>query len=182
MSQDIGIGERPTFGGCRKPVLSSPPLPLRGAGNLVDDDTVKFLTVYYPGGPKALFAYTGIARLPGRNRAVGDWLRTRVSEGPAPFNESMRYVRRRLDTDIAPLREALIVNVLAIHDDMRYHGGFSNTDPYGVISSLFEYQMERQPEPFSFGNGMGARRFFSKRLTRYAIVVRPALSPTKPSA
>jgi hypothetical protein len=148
----------------------------RGSGNLVDDDTVKFLNVNYPGGPKALFAYTGIARLPGSNTDVGDWLRIRVSEGPAPFNDSMHYLRRRLDTDIAPRRQALIVNVLAIHDDNRYLGGFSNSDPYGAISSSFEYQMERQRKPFSFGNGMAARRFFSMRITRYSSLLSDQLS------
>jgi hypothetical protein len=43
---------------------------------VIDDESVKFLTVYYPPehvGPKALIAYTGIALLPD-GTPVGDWL------------------------------------------------------------------------------------------------------------
>jgi hypothetical protein len=49
----------------------------------------------------------------------------------------MAHLRERLDRDFAPLRQPLIVNVLAIHGSRRYFGGLSNLEATesGTVSS-----------------------------------------------
>jgi hypothetical protein len=121
-------------------------------------DAVKFLTVHYPGGPKALFVYTGdVAILPG-GKAFGDWLRETLRDDAVEFNSSMKHLGRQLEREIAPLRWSLIVNMLVIDGDLRYFAGFSNMKPKGFVTRSFDRKVEKLTEPFVFGNGAPARR------------------------
>ena len=100
---------------------------IASTGKVVDDATVKFLTVSYPpeGGPKALLAYTGVAYLPD-GTPVGDWMRETIRGESEVFDVSMARLRHRLDRDIAPMRVPLMINALVVHGDRRYLGGISN--------------------------------------------------------
>src|ERR671933_450420 len=75
----------------------------RRTGRVIDDAAVKFLSVTYPpaeGGPRALFAFTGVATLRDET-PVGDWLREtlRGASGES-FDASMAHLRERLDRDL----------------------------------------------------------------------------------
>jgi hypothetical protein len=129
-------------------------------GRKLDDESVKFLIVHYPpqdGGVKALFAYTGIARLPDGTR-VGDWIReTLRGESEIP-DVSMRHLRERLDRDIAPLKHGLIINILALQGDKRHFGAFTNMKTDGTLRDAFDYGMYELAEPIAFCNGSGGAR------------------------
>jgi hypothetical protein len=124
-------------------------------GRVVDDATVKFLTVDYPGKPKALIAYTGVAYA--RDGApIGDWIRETLRGENEVIDASMRHLRDRLDRDIAPMREPLIVNVLVVEGERRLFGGLSNLRQRTGVMRSFEYVMQELTEPMAFANGSGA--------------------------
>lgn len=126
-------------------------------GKLVDDASIKLLTVHYPPdptGPKALLGYSGLAVLPD-GTPTGRWMRETL-RGEAEFiNDSMKHLRQRLDRDLAPLRTPFQVTVLATHGEGRYVGGFSNVrDP----RRPFGYEMREMTKPFAFAHGSGGPR------------------------
>jgi hypothetical protein len=99
-------------------------------GKLIDDSSVKFLSVRYPpdkGGPTSLLGYTGLAKLPD-GTPTGTWMRETLRGESEPFEESMTHLGARLDRDIARLKIPLIINVLVLHGERRYSGGFSNLE------------------------------------------------------
>lgn len=135
------------------------------SGKLLDDKSVKFLTVHYPphqGGPKALLGYTGLATLPDRT-PMGTWIRETLRGETEVIDRSMVHLKERLDRDVAPVRVPLIVNVLVTEpNNRRLVGGFSNLgkNAQGLVEirGSFEYRMQELTEPFGFANGSGAAR------------------------
>jgi hypothetical protein len=127
---------------------------------VIDDASVKFLTVHYPPehvGPKALIAYTGIALLPD-GTPVGDWLRETLRGQTEVINDSMRHLHERLNRDFAKFRAPLIVNVLVVEGDRRLLGGLTNVRSNGSVKPTFSYVMNEHSEPFVFANGSGSAR------------------------
>jgi hypothetical protein len=131
-------------------------------GALIDDASIKYLRVYYPPyetGPKALLAFTGVARLQ-TGLPVGDWLRETLRGKSEVFDVSMQHLRQRLNRDVAPMRRGLIINFLAVHGDRRYVGFLSNLKKpvAGKFNTLneFAYSVTELTEPFVFANGSGA--------------------------
>ena len=130
-------------------------------GATLDDASVKHLTVHYPphgDGPKALLAYTGVAALKDGTR-VGDWIRETVRGECEVFDDSMKHLQRRLDRDLAGLREPLNINALVVHGARRYVGALSNqalVDGTIKLRSTFGYAMHELTEPIVFANGSGA--------------------------
>jgi hypothetical protein len=130
-------------------------------GRLVDDASIKYLTVHYPpsNGPRALVAYTGLAVLPD-GTPTGTWIRETLRGETESPDRSMAHLRLRLNRDFARLRYPLIVNVLALHDRKRYFGGLSNMrrDPAGRgrVQGQFGYLMKELKEPSLVANGSGA--------------------------
>lgn len=133
---------------------------------LLDDSTVKFLTLHYPPanlGPKALIAYCGVATAQDNKTPLGDWLRTTMRGETESFADSMKHLGARLDRDLSRwlhrFQTPLVVNVLAIDSQRkRYFGGFSNLKSGGAsVSRNFEYRMEALTHPL-FGNGSAAMR------------------------
>ncbi len=133
-------------------------------GALVDDASVKFLTVHFPPektGPRALIAYTGVAFAPDAT-PVGDWLMQTMRGQTETFDASMQHLRSRLDRDFGGYlyrhRTPLIVNVLATERDWRFLGGFTNLKKDGRITRSFDYVMEQLTDPCVFANGSGTAR------------------------
>ena len=92
----------------------------------------------------------------------------------------MAHLRARLDRDVAPLKIPLMINVLVIHGERRYVGGFSNLKVDGqkriVLMASFGYTMQELHEPFVFANGSGAARVLADRhldVVRAQLGVRP---------
>ena len=147
-------------------------------GETLDDASVKFLTVRYPPdkeGPNALLAYTGIAQLPD-GTPVGDWLRETLRGQTEVIDASMQHLHQRLNRDLARYRVGLIVNVLVVHGDQRYAGGFTNIKADGSVARSFEYVMNELTKPFVFANGSGAARAVADghlNLLREQLNVRP---------
>jgi hypothetical protein len=126
-------------------------------GKLVDDASVKFLTVTYPPdkvGPTALFGYSGLAILP-EGTPTEQWLRETLRGESEVFDVSMAHLRARLDRDIAPLRLPLQITVLVVQSSRRFFGGFSNMRN---LRAPFSYQMQELTEPFAFAHGSGMAR------------------------
>ena len=126
---------------------------------MIDDASVKFLTVHYPPGevgPKALFAYTGIAQLPD-GTPVGDWLRETLRGETEVPDVSMQHLHQRLNRDFARYRVGLAVYVLAIHGNRRHFGGFSNFLADGSVDRSFGDMMNELTEPFVFADGSAVR-------------------------
>ena len=136
------------------------------SGKRIDDASVKFLTVHYPpdkGGPKALFAYTGVAILRD-GTPTGAWIRETLRGEAEPFDQSMSHLRERLNRDIAGLRRPLIINILVIQGERRYIGAFSNVHrTSGRPSARFDYMMQELQQPFCFANGSGAARLLADK-------------------
>lgn len=140
---------------------------LTRAGAIIDDATVKFLTVHYPpfeGGPKALVSFTGIAILPD-GTPTGTWIRQTLRGEGDSFDDSMAHLLSRLNRDIAPFRQALMVNVLALQGERRYFGGLSNLRLdhalRPAVQRSFGYDLQELTAPFFFRNGSGAARVVS---------------------
>lgn len=126
---------------------------------LIDDKSVKFLVAHYPPdqvGPKALFAYTGIALL-GDGTPVGDWLRETPRGESDTFNASMQHLLERLNRDFARYRQPLIINALVTDQNRRFFGGLSNMMTTGVADS-FGYELREVSNTFVFANGSGGMR------------------------
>jgi hypothetical protein len=159
----------------------------RDTANLIDDESVKHLMVHDPpdpGGPKALFAYTGIAQVPDRDRtSVGDWLRETLRGVTEPFDVSMQHLRQRLDRDFARLRQPLVINLLVIEGQQRYLGELSNCkkceDGSIQVEDSFRYTLRELTEPTVIVNGSAsnlvvASRYFA--LLQRQLSVRPRRS------
>jgi hypothetical protein len=124
---------------------------------VIDDTSIKFLTIHYPPdktGPKALFGYSGLAILPD-GTPTGTWIRETLRGESDVFDVSMAHLRQRLDRDIGPLRIPLQITVLVAQGDRRYFGGLSNVLAPG---EPFGYQMQELTEPFAFAHGSATRR------------------------
>src|SRR5690242_933664 len=86
-----------------------------------DDDAIKHLTIHYPplvnpplnGGPKVLLGFTGLATLPDGTPML-TWIRETLRGEIEVIDQSMAHLRGRLNRDIAPIREPLIINLLKI--------------------------------------------------------------------
>lgn len=148
---------------------------------VIDDESVKFLTVHYPPenvGPKALIAYTGIALLPD-GTPVGHWLRETLRGETEVIDDSMRHLHERLNRDFAKFRAPLIVNVLVVESvqgDRRLVGGFTNVQSDGSVKPTFGYEMHEHSEPFVFANGSGYARVVADKhfdVLRGQLAVRP---------
>ncbi len=155
------------------------------SGRLVNDASIKFLTVHYPPlgtGPKALFGYTGLAILPD-GTPMGTWLRETLRGETQVIDQSMAHLRERLDRDIAPLGCELIVNVLVLEPARRLLGGFTNLKVEGgtklVLLDSFEYVMRELDEPFWFANGSGALHIAHR--DRELLRTQLAVAPRKPA-
>ena len=130
---------------------------------LIDDESVKFLTAHYPPpqiGLTALFAYTGIAQLRD-GTPVGDWLRETLRGHAETFPESMQHLRERLNRDLARylahFKEPLYINTLVTAQNRRFFGGLSNVTTSGVADQ-FGYTMCELTNAFMFTNGSAAVR------------------------
>lgn len=120
--------------------------------------SVKFLSVHYPpdkNGPRALLAYTGLARLPDGTQ-MGEWIRETLRGEVETFDQSMRHLLNRANRDLARLKRPLIINALVVHESGRYIGGISNVaKESNLLWPEFEYSLDRVDKPFVFGNGSG---------------------------
>lgn len=152
------------------------------SGRLVDDASVKHVTVHYPpqDGPKVLFAYSGLAFLPD-GTPTGQWLRETIRGESEFIDQSMAHLRERLDRDVAATKVPLIINALVLEGDRRLFGGLSNlrrdggTNVATVVES-FGYVMNELDEPFWFANGSGAAAVIADErfeLLRRQLNVRP---------
>lgn len=139
-------------------------------GRLIDDASVKMLTVHYPpdrDGARALIGFTGLAILPD-GTPMGTWI-TETLRGESEYpDQSMAHLRDRLDRDIAKLRTPLIINALLIEPGRRLLGGFSNLRAVAgsnapAVLPEFAYVMTERNEPFAFSNGSGATRLIADR-------------------
>jgi hypothetical protein len=138
------------------------------SGRVLDDASVKFLTIHYPpdkGGTKALLAYTGLAVVPDgtpTGTPTGIWIRETLRGETEVIDQSMRHLLNRLNRDIAKLKVPLIIKVLVIEPERRLFGGFSNlwqrgkadNQPEQVLDS-FGYEMRKLDRPCWFANGSG---------------------------
>lgn len=130
---------------------------------LVDDASVKSLTVHYPpldnGGPKVLMGFTGVAILPDGTPTM-TWVRETLRGETEVIDQSMAHLRARLNRDMARLRAPLIINVLVLEKDRRLFGGLSNISrsPVGQVSVAreFGYVMRELDDWSMFANGSGA--------------------------
>ena len=149
---------------------------------LVDDASLKHLTVHYPpeGGPKVLFAYSGLAFLPD-GTPTGRWLRETLRGESEFIDQSMAHLRERLDRDVARATVPLIINALVLEGEPRLFGGLSNlrrdqeTGDARVVDS-FGYVMNELDGPFVFANGSGVAALMADRhfeLLRHQIDVWP---------
>lgn len=154
------------------------------SGRLVDDSSVKMLTVHYPPdklGARAVLAYTGLAILPD-GTPTGTWIReTLRGESEVP-DQSMAHLRDRMNRDLAPRRFPLMINALIVQGERRFFGGLSNlrADPRipGRIQVLreFGYMMTELTQPFCFVNGSAATHVVRDKhlaLIRAQLDVRP---------
>jgi hypothetical protein len=139
-------------------------------GRVLDDASIKFLTVHYPPdktGPRALFGYTGLAALKD-GTPMGRWIRETLRGQTEVVDVSMAHLRERLNRDVASMRYPLIVNVLVIEPERRLMGGLSNlfTDSQGTarVQDSFGYSMQALSGPFLFTNGSGASRVSAAQL------------------
>lgn len=126
---------------------------------VLDDSSVKFLEAHYlpdKTGPKVLFGYTGVARLPDGTE-TGDWIReTLRGEMDEGFDQAMAHLQERLDRDFGGLGHVLIIVILAMLGNRRYSGGLSNLKLDGEVLPRFEYVLHEYEEPFVFAAGSGA--------------------------
>jgi DNA-binding XRE family transcriptional regulator len=126
-----------------------------GSGELVDDASIKFLTVQYPFehiGPKALFGYSGLAILRD-GTPMGTWIRETL-RGPADvFDESMALLRERLNRDVAPLKAPLQISLLVALGASRYIASHSNVRNPG---QPFVYKCQKLTQPIAFAHGSGS--------------------------
>jgi hypothetical protein len=140
-------------------------------GKLVDDAEIKHLDVLYPppqgGGPRALFAYTGLAQIRD-GTPTGTWLRETLRGEVEVIDKSMAHLRERLDRDVAPIGQALMINILVREPGRRLAGGFSNvrrdkTTKALVVGDSFGYLMGELDRPLLFANGSGATHGLAQR-------------------
>jgi hypothetical protein len=134
-------------------------------GQVLDDAATKCLTIHYPpfpGGTKALLAFTGIAVLPDGTPTM-TWIRETL-RGEAEYpDQSLTHLRFRLNRDYARLRQPLIINILALHENRRFFGGISNLWLNTARNSLkvipeFLYEMREIEASFFFANGGAAAK------------------------
>jgi hypothetical protein len=134
-------------------------------GALIDDESIKSLTIHYPPldnlGPKILLGFTGLAKLPDGTPTLS-WIRQTLRGEVEVIDQSMAHLRRRLNRDIAPLRVPLIINLLVLETYRRLFGGFTNlrfvSPGRAVVMNHFEYVMNGLNDWFMFANGSGTRR------------------------
>lgn len=130
-------------------------------GKLIDDDSVKFLTIHYPpdeGGPTVLMAYTGLARLRDREKTpMATWIRSTLRGETDVIDPSMAHLKTRLDRDIAPYGVGLIINMFVVEPARRLFGAFTNVKADWSVRADFLYHMAPLGSPFCFANGAGAR-------------------------
>lgn len=115
-------------------------------GAEVDPYASKSLVVNYrpfPGGPVALFGYTGLAQLWG-GMPTGRWLREVLRGGGEDFNQSMQHLKQQLNSRVArsyPGVELTILVMVAAGSKERHIGGFTNRDEQGNVQPQFRYEM-----------------------------------------
>lgn len=132
-------------------------------GELVDDATIKFLTIQYPpdtSGPKALIAYSGAAFFRD-GTPTGTWIRETLRGESDVIDNSMKLLRERLDRDYGPLGLPLSIRVMVIEGELgerRLIGRLSNTPQE---PGSFVYEMSEAPDPVAFADGSGGARVWS---------------------
>lgn len=83
---------------------------------VIDDAAVKFLHIKYPpdeGGVRAVIGFCGLAILPD-GTPVGTWIRETLRGETELPDASMAHLLARLQRDIAPVKEQLMINVAAV--------------------------------------------------------------------
>ena len=150
-------------------------------GKLIDDSSVKFLSVRYPpdkGGQTSLLACSGLANLPD-GTPIGTWMRETLRGKSEPFDKSMTHLGARLDRDIARLKNPLVINVLVLQGERRYSGGFSNLEmdeEQILVRDSFGYHLQELEGPFVFANGFRASKVIANQhlsFRRAQLGVRP---------
>jgi hypothetical protein len=146
-----------------------------------DDDYIKHLTIHYPpldkGGPKVLLGFTGMAELRDGMPTL-TWIRETVRGEVEVIDQSMAHLRERLNRDIAPQRELLIINLLVLEPYRRLFGAFTNgrfVSGRITVMPKFQYVMHVLNDWTIFANGSGAQRLVNDghlvRLTPHLGVV-----------
>jgi hypothetical protein len=151
-------------------------------GALIDDASVKFLTVVYPPdktGPRALIGFSGLARLRD-GTPVGTWIRETLRGESEVIDVSMAHLGARLDRDVAPLRVGLIINVLVLEPGRRLYGAFTNMRRDGTILDAFQYVMRLADKPGYFADGSGADRVLMDQKTRALLQSQLRVKPRQP--
>jgi hypothetical protein len=132
---------------------------------LTHERAIKFLDIRYPpqdaGGPKVLLGFSGLAELPDGTPML-DWIRQTLRGESEVIDQSMAHLRKRLNRDIAPLRQELTISLLVIEPYRRLLGAFTNRriPPPGQdpIMPGFQYSMTRLTDWTIFAHGSGADR------------------------
>lgn len=136
-----------------------------GTRAFIHERAIKNLTIHYPPldgrGPKVLLGFSGMAELPDGTPML-DWIRGTLRGESEVIDQSMAHLRKRLNRDVAPSHQQLIINFLVLEPYRRLFGGFTNvrTPPPGQdpVMPGFRYVMNRLNEWFIFANGSGAER------------------------
>jgi hypothetical protein len=127
------------------------------------DKASKSLAIHYPplndGGPKVLLGFTGKAELSDGTPML-DWIRQTLRGESEVIDQSMAHLLRRLNRDIAPYGEQLMINLLVIERYRRLFGGFSNVRSISLpdqspVMPGFTYMMRQLTEWTIFANGSG---------------------------
>lgn len=135
---------------------------------LINDISIKTLTMHYPplndGGPKVLLGFTGLAELPDGTPMI-TWIRETLRGESEVINQSLNHLRKRLNRDIAPLQQPLIINFLVLERYRRLFGGLTNlrTPLPGQTPVMpgFKYVMNRLDGWTIIANGSGAHRLIN---------------------
>jgi hypothetical protein len=116
-------------------------VPNEDTGEVLDHYAIKFLIVnYWPdgNGPKALFAFTGLAELWGR-MPVGRWLREVLRGHTETIDESMQVLMERLNSRVAPFRKGLVILCAVYAAGSRYLIQITNTTDWKTINPQFTF-------------------------------------------
>src|ERR1035441_5617819 len=155
---------------------------------IINNTSIKSLAIHYPpvdnGGPKVLLAFTGLAELPDGTPTL-TWIRETLRGEGEVIDQSMSHLRKRLNSDIAPLGSPLIINLLVLERYRRLFGGFTNLripPPGGnPVTPGFKYIMNQLTDWTIFANGSGAQRLmkdghFARLQPHLAIIPREPMN------
>lgn len=157
----------------------------------IHERAIKYLTIHYPPldgrGPKVLLGFTGMAELPDGTPTL-TWIRETLRGETEVIDQSMAHLRKRLNRDIAHLKDELIINVLVLEPYRRLFGAFTNVriPPPGQSRVMpgFRYVMSPLDSWTIFANGSGAERLvkdghFDRLLPHLGVVPREPMNHMK---